>query len=307
MQPTTNKQKIVKDITDRPSIKNRNDIRLPKPLSFTTIVFAALALIVFVVLTITCADEFSANTLAALTAVEATLVSVSVLAYTANRESRSRYIEARKDAKLLYEILEFVDNQIKRLEKDLPLKIAYPENWIDYYRSCAGYLTYNYLSELLREFDLVEKINASIEAGDKQTLAALIQYRHRLFTDSTADFDILDVRFNLSFFASGQPEWNSWKTEKQFHEFRDYIAENYAVKIKELTVEYLKNHGNTCDADDACRHVMTILQKETGIRDGKYKYQAMENKKLLKSIYFVYMTLEETDPFSLCWGELSLN
>ncbi|MEG1725589.1 MAG: hypothetical protein RR313_09365 [Anaerovoracaceae bacterium] len=52
--------------------------------------------------------------------------------------------------------------------------ILYPLNWLDYYGSCSGYLKYDYLGYLLREFELCRKINSFISESDTDGLSKLL-------------------------------------------------------------------------------------------------------------------------------------
>lgn len=41
--------------------------------------------------------------------------------------------------------------------------VIYPKNWLDYYGNCSFYLEYDYLEYLLREFEIIDKINCCIK------------------------------------------------------------------------------------------------------------------------------------------------
>lgn len=45
-------------------------------------------------------------------------------------------------------------------------------------------------------------------------------------------------------------------------------------------------------------YVMSKLRKETAFKSGKFKFEAVENKKLLSAIFIVYLALDEKDSFS---------
>ncbi|MEG1567635.1 MAG: hypothetical protein RR347_08125 [Anaerovoracaceae bacterium] len=65
-------------------------------------------------------------------------------------------------------------------------------------------------------------------------------------------------------------------------------------------------NSSTCDANSAEYYVMKIIREEARIKSGKYKYEAVENRKMMSVIFKVYLSFDENDPFSSCWGELAL-
>ena len=104
----------------------------------------------------------------------------------------------------------------------------------------------------------------------------------------------------------GAEEDKSWKFKSEYQEFEKFFIENYTERTKELTIEYLKANNGTCDENSAEQYVMNKLREEAGLKTGKYKYEATENKKMRRVIFKVYLSLDKNDPFSLCWGELTL-
>ena len=289
------------------SIHNINSIRNNKPLPFLggMIIFALIAVGLVVMLIF--AENFTNNQITLLGIFGATFISVFVVFFTINKEERDRYSLAKKSAKVLSQILESVNNQISRIENGMRYPVLYPKNWLDYYRSCSFYLKYDYIEYLFREFEIIDKINCCIKKNDTEELLELIKYRRKIFTDLATDFDILSARFNLSKFSMGMDENISWRFEKSYTDFQKFFIENYSDKVKELTVQYLKMNNNSCDASLAQYYVMEKIRENSGLKDSLYKYEVIENKKMLNTIYKVYLLLQEDDLFSLCWGELTLN
>ena len=74
-----------------------------------------------------------------------------------------------------------------------------------------------------------------------------------------------------------------------------------------MTVEYLKKNNDSCDANLAQYYVMDKIREDSGIKDGNFKFEVIENKKMLNTIYKVYLLLKKDDLFYLSWGELNLN
>ena len=52
---------------------------------------------------------------------------------------------------------------------------------------------------------------------------------------------------------------------------------------------------------------MEKIREDTRLKDGSYKFEVIENKKILNTIYKIYLLLQQDDLFYLCWGELTLN
>ena len=288
------------------STQSRNRLKNKKPLSFGGAIFIFVAIIIGLGCLLYFANCFSYNQTTILGIIGATFISLFAVFYTINKEARENYRKAKKDARILTQLLESIDSQISRIENGMNYPILYPPNWLDYYGSCSVYLKYDYLGYLLREFELCEKINSCISKSDIDGLSKLLKYRKRTITDWTFDFSILSVRFNLSNFSMGMEEDRPWKLEWKYKEFEKFFVENYSNRTKELTVEYLVENNSTCDTNSAEYYVMKKIREEAGIKSGKYKYEAVDNRKMLSAIFKVYLSLEKNDPFSLCWGELTL-
>ena len=289
------------------SSKTINSIRNNKPFYFLGVKIIFALIVVGIVMMLIFAENFTINQTTFLGIMGATFISFFAVFYTINKEERDRYRLAQESARVLSQILESVYNQIIRVENGITYPVIYPKNWLNYYVSCSFYLKYDYIEYLFREFEIVDKINCCIKKNDKEELLQLIKHRRKIFTDWTTDFDILSTRFNLSNFSSGKDENISWKFEKSYKDFEKFFIENYSDKVKELTVEYLKKNNNSCDANLAQYYVMEKIREDTRLKDGSYKLEVIENKKILNIIYKVYLLLQQDDLFYLCWGELNLN
>lgn len=184
--------------------------------------------------------------------------------------------------------------------------VIYPKNWLDYYESCSFYLEYDYIEYLLREFEIIDKINCCIKKDDKEELLEVIKYRRQILTDWNTDYDILTTCLNLSCFSKGMNEIKSWRYEKSYKDFEKFFIENYSDKVKELTVEYLKKNKNSCDVNLALYYVMDKIRDDPDLKDGNYKFEVIQNKKMVNIIFKVYLSLQEDDLFYLGWGELHL-
>lgn len=252
------------------------------------------------------ADYFTANQAIILGIVGATTISFLILFVTLNNEKRADFRSARKSARILSEILQSIYSQIERINNGAKYPIEYPENWIEFYANCAIYLQYDYFEYLLLEFDIVKKINYCITAGDEAGLKKLIEFRRKTITDWTWDFDIITVSTNLAFFSFGSKELEPWKLTKEYINFMDFFWDHYSEKVKDLTVEYLRECGGQCETNDAGQYVMVKLRQEAALSTGKYNYIAAENKVMSHAIFKVYLSLNTDDKFNLCWGELTL-
>ena len=74
-----------------------------------------------------------------------------------------------------------------------------------------------------------------------------------------------------------------------------------------MTIEYLENNDNSCDVNLALYYVMDKIREAPDLKDGSYKFEVIQNKKMVNIIFKVYLSLQEDDLFYLCWGELHLN
>lgn len=289
------------------SSHNFNVIRNNKPLSFIGVMSIFALIVVGLVILIIFAENFTNNQITILGIMGATFISFFAVFYTINKEGRDRYILAKKSAAILSQILKSVNNQISRIENGMFYPIIYPKNWLDYYESCSFYLEYDYIEYLLREFEIIDKINCCIKKDDKEELLEVIKYRRQILTDWTTDYDILITSHNLSSFSIGMNENISWRFEKSYKDFEKFFIENYSDKVKELTIEYLKKNNNACDVNLALYYVMNKIREDTELKDSSYEYEVIEDKKMLNTIFKVYLSLQEDDLFYLCWGELHLN
>ena len=130
--------------------------------------------------------------------------------------------------------------------------------------------------------------------------------RRQILTDWNTDYDILITSLNLSSFSIGMNEIISWRFEKSYKDFEKFLIENYSDKVKELTIEYLKKNKNSCDVNLALYYVMDKIRDDSDLKDGNYKFEVIQNKKMVNIIFKVYLSLQEDDLFYLCWGELHL-
>lgn len=288
------------------SSHNFNIIRNNKPLSFRGVMSLFALIVVGLVILIILAENFTDNQITFLGIIGATFISFFAVFYTINKEGRDRYILAKKSAAILSQILKSVDNQISRIENGMFYPVIYPKNWLDYYESCSFYLEYDYIEYLLREFEIIDKINCCINKNNKEELLEVIKYRREIFTDWNTDYDILTTCLNLSSFSKGMNEIKSWRYEKSYKDFEKIFIENYSDKVKELTVEYLKKNKNSCDVNLALYYVMDKIRDDPDLKDGNYKFEVIQNKKMVNIIFKVYLSLQEDDLFYLGWGELHL-
>ncbi len=280
-----------------------NVVRASKPFTYVWWPFIAVPILALLFIY---ADRISANRALILSVCGSTVTAFLVLFATLNNEKRSDYLNARKNAKTLAEIVDSVSNQITRIEDGQAFPIYYPENWLELYISCSIFLKYDYLEYLLFEFDIANKINACLQADNKEALGELLTYYRKSMTDWTSDFDITTIRLNLSRFASGSREDKPWKEDPWHLDFTDYFINHYTTHVIDLTVDILSKHNGSCKAHDAAEHVMARLRKDTDLVSGKHKFAVMQNKSVLNAISKVYFSLEHDDPFSFTWGMLHL-
>ena len=294
------------DIDELKAISSKNRFHEKRPIRFVVIVIVLLFLLAALVFCFFHEDLFTVNQMTFLGVFGASIISIFTISISLNQEKRSAYLTARRSALLLSNILDSLYSQIEQISNGLVHPIAYPLDWIHYYEQCCTYLQYNYLPYLLREFDIVEKLNQCILSNDKTGMERLLKYRKESITDWTFDFSILSTKANLSLFASGNKELVPWNQKSNYKEFKNFIIGTYGCKIKALTTEYLSKNGGHCDSRDAEYFTMNQLRKEIELQKGPYWHFTVDNRAMLEAIFGVYLSLKPEDGFSLCWGELSL-
>ena len=104
----------------------------------------------------------------------------------------------------------------------------------------------------------------------------------------------------------GLPEQKSWKGDVDYIAFKKYLIRKYARHIKHLAEDYLNKNDGNADVEKVQYYVMEELRKIGDLRDGKYKYYVLDNKKMLYALFYIFLSLKETDSISLCWGRLSI-
>ncbi len=73
-----------------------------------------------------------------------------------------------------------------------------------------------------------------------------------------------------------------------------------------MTIVYLKKNNNSCDVNLALYYVMDKIREDIELKNSSYEFEVIENKKMLNTIFKIYLSLQENDLFYLCWGELHL-
>lgn len=294
------------DIDELKPISAKNRFHERSPLHFGIILIIFLLLMLVLVFCFVREDLFTINQMTFLGIFGASVISIFTITLSLNQERRSAYYTARKSALLLTSILDSLYSQVERIKNGFAYPIVYPQDWMHYYEQCCTYLKYDYLPYLLREFDIVEKLNRCIENNDSIGIEQLLKYRKESISDWALDFTIISVRANLSLFASGNSEHIPWNQEIQYKKFKKFIFETYGSKIKSITTEYLLKNGGHCDSSEAEYFTMNQLRKEPELQKGTYWHFVVQNRAMLDAIFAVYLSLKEDDDFSLCWGELSL-
>lgn len=291
-------------VMDRNSSKNL--IKERKPKTPKMLVFILVTVFLATAGTVKCIDSLSDKTVGFLSNLITIGITVAIFYITMHNEKRKDYKLARKNAFLLSEILDSITKQILQIGDGKIVKVFYPEEWLEYYKQCSLYLKYDYFSVIIDEINAVNLINNAIEKEDDKLLSKLLDERRKKIKDSLEDFDIISVCLNLKMFAHEESEVVSWKEQKQYKEFDQFIIDNYTVMIKQLTENHLKELNGSYDVNNMQHYVANELRKEAALKSGKYKYLALENKAIFKPIFKVYLCLTEDDSFSLCWGVLSL-
>lgn len=287
-------------------IKEKNMHKKKQPISIKHIFWISLLCFLILIVAFIKADCFTVNQATIIGVAGASVVSLFVLVVTLDKESRNEYKEAKISAKMLVQILDSTYSQIEKVNNGWIQPISYPSSWMQYYKNCCSYLEYDYLEYLLREFEIIEKLNLALVQEDKNEVKGILEYRRKSIVDWGLNFDILSVRFNLSCFANGTEERKPWSLDQRFQDFKLYFLENHTVQVKDITIEYLKQNSGHSETSPAQYYVMEKLRENVGEINEKFKFDFMDNKKVLHCIFAIYLSLKEEDSFGLCWGELTL-
>lgn len=287
-------------------LKDKNFNKKRKPIALKHVICGSVIISIFLLASFIFADCFTINQATIIGVAGASAATLFVLFFTLDKESRNDYKEAVISAKILCQILDSTYSQIEKIKNGWKHPITYSSSWMDYYKKCCVYLEYDYLEYLLREFEIIEKINSALAIDDKKELEEILEYRRKSIADWGTNFDIISVKHNLSCFVIGVEETKPWMLDGKFKEFKKYFLEKYTDRVKELTIEFLKCNSGHADSSLAKYYVMKELRKTLDWSDEKNKYDFMENKKVLNCIFTIYLSLNDDDEFSLCWDELTL-
>lgn len=300
--------KINKEVADEIVDRNNSEnyIKERKPKAPKILLFLLIAIFVATIGTMACIESLSDKKVSFLSNLITIGITVAIFYITIHNEKRKEYKLARKNALLLSEILDSITKQLSQIDNGYKIKIFYPQEWLEYFKQCSLYLKYDYFNIIVDEINTVNLINNAIEIRNEDLLCQLLEERRNKIKDSTADFDIFAVYHNLRMFALEKPEDCSWKEQKIYKEFDQFVLDNYTTRIKQLTENHLKELNGSCDVGVMQHYVVEELRKESALKSGKYNHIAIQNKAIFKSIFKVYLCLTEEDNFSLCWGVLTL-
>ena len=300
--------KITKEIADEILDRNNSEnyIKERKPKAPKILFFLLIAIFVATIGTMACIESLSDKKVSFLSNLITIGITVAIFYITIHNEKRKEYKLARKNALLLSEILDSITKQLSQIDNGYKIMVFYPQEWLEYFKQCSLYLKYDYFNIIVNEINTVNLINNAIEIGNEELLCKLLEERRNKIKDSTDDFDIFAVGHNLRMFALEKPEDSSWKEQKIYKEFDQFVLDNYTTRIKQLTENHLKELNGSCDVGVMQHYVVEELRKESALKSGKYNHIAIQNKAIFKPIFKVYLCLTEEDNFSLCWGVLTL-
>ena len=117
------------DINRILNMPRKNPFAKPRPILINPWILLIIPLLYLIFVH---ADCFTENQAIILGIAGSTITAFLILIATLNNEKRFEFHSARKNAKILSEILDSVHNQIGQINNGLRHPINYPENWIDF-------------------------------------------------------------------------------------------------------------------------------------------------------------------------------
>ncbi|GEM_PF-4228747 len=275
---------------------SNNRVRKNKPTipSIAIIIFVSVLFVTLFLLS----ERFTNQQITILGVAGSTVFAVAVFFLSRSSEERSAYLIARNHARVLSQILDYLEKELSNISFDAPVRINYPTNWLSLYTSIAAYLEYDYLSTLIDEFALIDKINDLLTSNDKDAVVNLIASHSRKICENWDEFDIFATRDNLFWFSQNMKEKAHWSSESRYRSFYDTFIKQYSDIINADTVEYLKQHSGTCSEHEVAKYIFKEFEndpKRSMSIMGHTKYE----REVLFAIYSVHRDTSLNKPYYL--------
>lgn len=272
-------------------------------LTFWGLIFLISIILIFTILAFIFIDKLNEGQIMLASVFGSFLVSVLILLMTLNIEERRAYLEARKSANVLTQILSAINEQVTQIKHGSNLPITFLTDWLDFYLDCALYLKYDYLNVLFREFKFVKQINNCEGLEDK---CKFIEERKKSLTLSN-DFNIYEMQLNLSLFSMGKKEDEPWKNSKEYKKFAKDFQIKYSDNIRYMALNYIKEHGST-DANVVNSYIRKILEEDESFQKFTKKYEInIGERELSNEIFKCFLNTNSQSGFKLIWGKLHLH
>lgn len=228
------------------------------------------------------------------------IATLLVIRFTVTIDEKKTIAKARTSAGILNEILNSVYYQIERIGDKENSKIYYPPNWLEYYSDVTNIAKYDYLSQISKELNYIDRLNEYIEAGEKEKVKGLLNMRHYYIFNSTQDFNIHEIQFNLAMINSGLKEKQPWDTEKENLDLIKGIQKNFYSVVENWIYNRLliKGSSELSDIDD---ELVQWLKRNEHLK------KVYDKRVIRRAIVGICSEIDKTSiRISFCWNELSL-
>ncbi len=228
------------------------------------------------------------------------LATLIVVFFYLNSDQRRAEQKARKSAGVLREILGVIDDQISSVNKGQREKIFYPSKWLDYYYDVTFITKNEYLRIILKEINYVEKINANIDIGNYDEVKKIIKKRSRDILYSIEDWNIFEIKSNLSCIKLGLKEAEAWKNNKEILDIINEIKSKLSRKIEKRIHDHVIKNGST-NLKDIKIYLVDFIMDEVEIE------QIFNHRIATEALLEICIDFKENSKLiNFVWGELSL-
>lgn len=282
---------------------SNNRVKKSKPTvpSLVIIIFVTASFITLFLLS----ECFTNQQITILGVAGSTVFAVAVFFLSRSSEDSSAFLAARNHARVLSQILDYVEKELSNISFDNSTRINYPTNWLSLYTSIAAYLEYDYLSTLIDEFALIDKINESLASRDKDAVVNLVTLHRKKISETWNDFDIFAAKSNIFMFSNNLKESSHWSSQPRYRDFFDSFTNQFSDKIHALTIKYLEQHSGTCSEHDASEFIINELGNDAEYRHN-FGCHVSYSREILFAIFSIHRDAFSTSLYYLGWGQLYL-
>lgn len=187
------------------------------------------------------------------------IATLLVIRLTLLNESRHLEEKARISAGILQENISSVWEQLNSIDFESRIKIAYLDNWMDYYRDVTYITSNNYITTLMNEFRFVDRINSYIHQGQKEKALNTLKQRRLYNQNYTGAYNITDVYSNFGSIKLGHKERESWMFNEENIKLIKQI-ESKCYDIVENKIYKILKERKECEFSDIQNELIGLLR-----------------------------------------------